>query len=137
MTAQVTADPQVPHRPRRGRHLALVAVLALSAVSLCLSPVLAPSAGAQAGATTTTDPVDNRRFGDIIPKPNSGKAPETAGDPGGWLQVSLFFLICAAVVAIVFAVWRQSRRARERRAAAGLDPVELAKQRGEGVRQPR
>ncbi len=137
MTAQVTTDPQVPHRRFRGRRLVLVATLALSALSLCLTPMLAPSAGAQPGATTTTDPVDNRRFGDIIPKPNSGKAPETAGDPGGWLQVSLFFLICAAVIVIVLAVWRQSRRARERRAAAGLDPVELAKRRGEGVRQPR
>lgn len=137
MTAQVTADPQVPHRPRRGRYVGLVAALALSALALGLSPMLAPGAGAQAGATTTTDPVDNRRFGDIIPKPNSGKAPETAGDPGGWLQVSLFFLICAAVIVIALAVWRQSRKARERRAAVGLDPVELAKRRGEGVRPPR
>ena len=136
MTAPVPADQQVPARSR-GRRAGLIALLALSALTLALSPMLAPAAGAQAGATTTTDPVDNRRFGDIIPKPNSGKAPETPGDPGGWLQVSLFFLICAAVIGIVLLVWWQSRKARERRAAAGLDPVELAKQRGEGVRPPR
>jgi len=136
MTDPVTAD-QVPDRSPRGRRLGLVALLALTALTLCLSPMLAPGAGAQPGATTTTDPVDNRRFGDIIPEPNSGKAPETPGDPGGWLQVSLFFLICAAVIGIVALVWWQSRKARERRAAAGLDPVELAKRRGEGTRQPR
>ena len=137
MTAPVTPDPQVRTSSTRRRRVGLIALLSACILALGASPMLAPSAGAQAGATTTTDPIDNRRFGDIIPKPNSGKAPETAGDPGGWLQVSLFFLICAAVVAIVFAVWWQSRKARERRAAAGLDPVELAKRRGEGVRQPR
>ena len=128
-----------PDRRQRARRIAVAAVALLLAAALGLGALasLAPPASAQAGATTTTDPVDDRRLGDIIPEPNTGRAPETPGDPGGWLQVSLFFLICAAVIAIVLVVWRQSRRARERRAEAGLDPVEVAKRRGEGVRQPR
>jgi hypothetical protein len=137
MTAPVTADHLDPSpRTRRNRAVVLATLLAC-AVSFGLGALLPSAAGAQGGVTTTTDPVDNRRIGDIIPEPNSGKAPETPGDPGGWLQVSLFFLICGAVIAMVVAVWLQGRRARERRAAAGLDPVELARQRGEGVRRPR
>jgi hypothetical protein len=137
MTAPVTADRQ-DRSTRTGRvSAAVLAVLLACAVSFGLGALLPSTAAAQGGVTTTTDPIDNRRLGDIIPEPNSGKAPETPGEPGGWLQVSLFFLICGAVIAMVLAVWLQGRRARARRAAAGLDPVDLARQRGEGVRQPR
>ena len=85
--------------------------------------------------TTSTLPVDNRELGNSLPKPNRGAAPQSAGDPGGWLQTSLFFLICGGVVLIAVAVWRISRRARLRRTAAGLDPVQLARARGKGVRR--
>lgn len=94
-------------------------------------------AGAQPGETTTTLPLDTRTgLGDIVPKPNSGREPLTPGDPGGWQQGMLFFIICAAIIVIVGVVAWTGMRARKRRDAAGYDPVELARQRGEGVRRP-
>ena len=99
---------------------------------------VAVRAGAQtsdgSGATTTSVVVDNRELGRIIQRPNAGKPPESAGDPGGWLQVSLFFLICGVIVLLVLGVAWRSRVLRERRKAAGLDPVDVAKRTGEGVR---
>ena len=86
--------------------------------------------------TTTSTVIDNRELGRIIQRPNAGKAPETPGDPGGWLQVSLFFLICAVVVVMAIGVWWRSRVLRDRRGAAGLDPVAMARARGEGTRRP-
>lgn len=126
----------------RHRLLPPVLFLVLTVLGLAMS---VSTAAAQSGdpvspedtfGTTSTLPVDSRQLGDMIPKPNTGMEPQSAGDPGGWLQVSLFFLICAAIVVIGLAVWWSSRRARARRAAAGLDPVSLARARGEGVRGP-
>jgi uncharacterized membrane protein YgcG len=90
-------------------------------VAACTSVVLFAT-------TASADP-------EIIPKPNSGQAPQSPGDPGGWLQISLFFLLCAVVIGIALGVWWSSRRARERRKEAGLDPVTLARARGEGIRR--
>lgn len=123
---------------RHGRHLfpALLAAAVVATLAAGGSPAEAQES-AQPGVTTTTLPTDNRQLGDIIPQPNTGREPQTAGEPGGWLQVSLFFLLIAAVVVIASAVWWTSRRARQRREAAGLDPISVARRRGEGVRQPR
>lgn len=108
-------------------------LLVASSFLIGLAPVGAQS-GDDTPQTTSTLPTDNRQLGDMIPKPNTGMEPQSAGDPGGWLQVSLFFIICAAIVIIATAIWWSSRRARERRSAAGRDPVSLAKARGEGLR---
>jgi hypothetical protein len=127
------------HRVTSPLRAAVASSLLVGAVLLTSSFLLGVSpAGAQSGddtpQTTSTLPVDNRQLGDMIPKPNTGMEPQSAGDPGGWLQVSLFFLICAAIIIIATAIWWTSRRARERRSAAGMDPVSLAKARGEGLR---
>jgi hypothetical protein len=99
---------------------------------------VAPAAGAQTSGeddvTTTSQVIDNRELGNIIQKPNAGKPAEDPGDPGGWLQVSLFFLICTVIVLLVVGVTWRSKVLRERRKAAGLDPVDVAKRTGEGVR---
>ena len=58
---------------------------------------------------------DNRQLGNSITRPDSGADPVDAGDPGGWLQVSLFFLICGGIVAIIGLAWWSARRARRRR----------------------
>jgi len=128
----------------RARHSGLtVAVLgALAALVVCLGvaalDVAVPAtAGAQPSETTTTQPVDDQDFGEIIPRPNSGRPPEHPGDRGGWQQLALFFVILAAIAAIAVAVWWSSRRARRRREAEGTDPLSLAKARGEGLRRPR
>lgn len=111
-------------------------VLLVVATAVLSGGPAAADESAQAGETTTTLPVDNRQLGDIIPQPNVGREPQSAGDPGGWLQTSLFFLLVAAVFVIVAAVWRSSRRARQKREESGMDPVTLARKRGEGVRRP-
>lgn len=120
------------------RHLALAAALLV-----VLLWGAAGTAGAQSDdtpsndttvQTTSTLPTDNRELGNSLPKPGQGMEPRDAGDPGGWLQTSLFFLICAAILVIVGLVWRSSSRARARRTAEGQDPVQLARARGEGVR---
>jgi hypothetical protein len=121
-------------------------LLVLVAAATCLLMALASPSAAQsedpAGSdetvvTTSTLPTDNRNLGEMIPRPFTGMEPQDPGDPGGWLQVSLFFLLVLAVVGISTGVWWTSRRARQRRDAAGFDPVELAKRRGEGVRRAR
>jgi hypothetical protein len=50
----------------------------------------------------------------IIPEPGSGREPRDAGERGGWMQSTLFFLLCGAIVLIGLLVWRESRRARRR-----------------------
>jgi hypothetical protein len=52
---------------------------------------------------------------DIIPLPNSGRAPEEAGDRGGALQILVFVLIVAGVGGIVTMIVRESRRNRAAR----------------------
>jgi hypothetical protein len=122
------------HRPNPAlRAVVALVVLVASTLVIGVGPTAAQS-GDDTPQTTSTLPTDNRQLGDMIPKPNTGMEPQSAGDPGGWLQVSLFFIICAAIVVIATAIWWSSRRARLRRADAGLDPVSLAKARGEGLR---
>ncbi len=129
-----THPAPAPRRPAR-RVLRAVAAAALAAVvATTLALVSVAPVAAQPGATTSTLPTDNRELGNSLPKPNRGMTPQDAGDPGGWLQMSLFFLLCAAIVAIAGLVWWSSRRARARREAAGLDPVSVARRKGVGVR---
>ena len=72
--------------------------------------------------------------GNIVRPPYCGEEPESRDDPGGWLQVSLFFIVCGVVVAMCLFVWWRSRVMRRERAAAGLDPVAVARRSGEGLR---
>lgn len=90
----------------------------------------------EVGDTTTTQPEDHRVFGKSLTRPNEGMEPQDPGDPGGWLQSSLFFIVCGAVILLALGVSLRSRQIRERRRAAGLDPLDLARATGEGVRAP-
>lgn len=137
--------------PRRGSTVGAALVGVVAALALTLSMAISPAAGAdeltQDGGPTTTlerEPLPGQAPtgaecgpGNIVRHPDCGREPVDAGDPGGSLQVTLFFLVCAAVVGMAAAVWWRARRARARRRAAGLDPLELARARGEGVRKPR
>ena len=51
----------------------------------------------------------------IIPKPNSGHAPEDSGDRGGWAQLTLLGLLVVAVGGIGYVVIRGSTRSRANR----------------------
>ena len=131
MTSLRTAA--VPGPARRVVRASVAAVMVALVATFAVFASAAPVA-AQPGETTSTLPTDNREMGNSLPKPNRGMEPQDAGDPGGWLQTSLFFLICGAIVVIVGLVWWSSRRARLRREAAGLDPVSVARRTGAGVR---
>ena len=131
MTSLRTAA--VPGPARRVVRASIAAVMVALVATVAVFGSAAPVA-AQPGETTSTLPTDNRELGNSLPKPNRGMQPQDAGDPGGWLQTSLFFLICGAIVVIVGLVWWTSRRARARRDAAGLDPVSVARRTGSGVR---
>ena len=72
--------------------------------------------------------------GHIVRPPYCGQEPKSRDDPGGWLQVSLFFIVCGVVIAMCLFVWWRSRVMRRERAAAGLDPVSVARRSGEGLR---
>lgn len=84
-------------------------ILATAALALALL-VAAPHAWAQTDGDATTTSVPEG--GDIIPRPNTGSAPEDAGDRGGALQTVLFVGIVAGVVVMAGVLVRQSRRAR-------------------------
>lgn len=126
-------EPLRRSRPRRALLVALSFVMAAGAV------LAVPSvAGAQDAPTTTVaevGPVSDCSPGHIVRRPDCGIPPESPTDPGGWIQVSLFYLICAAVVGIVAFVWWRSRVARNERRAAGRDPLTLARASGQGVRR--
>ena len=93
------------------RHRILTALLVV-AVTVGLSLVGPATARAQEPPSTgmTTQ--------DIIPKPNSGRAPTEAGDRGGALQLLLPAVLVVAVGGAVLHLRRQSRQARS---ALGTD----------------
>lgn len=64
--------------------------------------------------TTTTERAPDAEQG-IIPEPNSGHAPDEAGDRGGALQLLVLGLIVVAMAGGVALVVRESRRNLARR----------------------
>ena len=142
--------PEIPARPaalragagpRRSARAALALVASLIAATVLLTTSSVATAqdvtdtpdGLQATTTVVGEvgPVSECSPGHIVRKPNCGIPPQSPTDPGGWLQLSLFYLICAAVVGMVGFVWWRSRVARNERRAAGLDPLTLARERGQ------
>jgi hypothetical protein len=122
--------------------LATRVTVAVTTASITLAGLLAGPAGAQddPGITTTTQPLTGGGdLGHIVKRPNSGVAPRTPGDPGGWMQVWLFWLICAALIGMTLLVWYRSHRARAALKAGGHDRVTIARARahGRGPRTPR
>jgi hypothetical protein len=88
------------------RHRTLIALVALGLVAglALVGPAMA-QAQDPPPATGMTTP-------DIVPRPNSGRAPTEAGDRGGALQLLLPAVLLAAVGGGVLHLTRQSRRAR-------------------------
>jgi uncharacterized protein HemX len=92
-------------------------VVLLAVVLMAAGP--SPRAAAQEPDATSTTPSIQVPTQDIVPEPNSGRAPSEAGDRGGVLQVGLLLLVVAAVAGAVVALVRQSRRARGLDGGAG------------------
>ena len=87
----------------RGRGVASLAVLFL---------LLAVTLGATTPSALAQDGGGDVPTQDIIPRPDSGEAPEEAGDRGGSLQLLIFGLVVAAIVGGATYVAIQSKRAR-------------------------
>jgi hypothetical protein len=75
------------------------------------SPVL-PKLPIQDSQTAQTAPVPtpSPTMPSALPRPNSGRKPETPGDPGGWQQAALFGTILLALAFIGWRVWANTRR---------------------------
>ena len=84
----------------------------LAALALVALALLAPPAAAQEPGTTTTS-LPQVPTQEIVPQPNTGTAPEDAGDRGGALQLAVLGLVVMAIGVAVGVVVRQSRRARQ------------------------
>lgn len=127
LTARARARRSGPDVPtgRCGREDPGVHRLALRLVAMVLTAlvavvgVAAPAAVAQDGdpEPTVAPSGEDLPLGDIIPRPNSGQAPDSPNDPGGWQQYLVFGLILAGLATIFGLAVRESRRARARRDA--------------------
>lgn len=90
----------------------LLAVVACLLLSIAPPAFAAPVGDGDAPVTTLGQQPDG---GGIIPRPDSGRAPEDAGDRGGALQTVVFVVILGGVVVIATLVVRESRKARAER----------------------
>lgn len=87
------------------------------ALHALLTGALVVALAVGSGVTTATvgaqePPSTGMTTQDIVPKPNSGRAPDEAGDRGGALQLLLPVVIAASLGGAVLHLRRQSRRAR-------------------------
>jgi hypothetical protein len=86
------------------------------ALTLVAATMLAPSFSVHAQTETTTTTVnmtDDSQAGQtksVIPKPNSGSAPQQAGDRGGALQIGLFGVLVLALAFIGAVIIRSTMR---------------------------
>jgi hypothetical protein len=103
----------------RLRLLLLAGLAGLVALALLVAPGPVSAQEGEGGDQVPTQ--------DIVPRPNSGEAPEEAGDRGGALQLLLPALIVAAIGGGVWHISRQARRAQ---------PSEIARQAGSPSRKP-
>ncbi len=81
-------------------------------VLLIVVTVLVLVGSAALPAAAQENPKPEAPTQDIVPRPNSGEAPEEAGDRGGALQLLVVGLIVVAVGGAVAHLVRQSHRAR-------------------------
>lgn len=108
----------------RGRSApGLGAAVALLALALLVGTGLGGPAAAQDGEVPVEVPTQ-----DIIPEPDSGEAPEEAGDRGGGLQLAVFGLVVAAILGGGAYVTVQSRRARAAGGQPSGSPARMASQ---------
>lgn len=93
----------------------MVMWVSLAAVAATVPAASPAAAQADPDPTPTVTVQGDAPVGDIIPRPNSGRAPENPGDRGGFLQVGLLFFIIGVILAGAAYLWWQSRRLRRAR----------------------
>ena len=124
MTTAAARSPQRRTAAARAGLLTVLLLVTAPSVATGAGAATAPTGSGSVTATTAPTPVATP---DIIPLPNSGKAPETPGDRGGWQQQVLFFSICGAILVGIGLIWRESRTKRRRQ---GRLPTRSAKNGG-------
>lgn len=97
---------------RPGRLLLTVLAAVVVAVTFSIAPVHAGAAVPVQYDSPTTTIVDSEG---IIPRPNSGVAPQDAGDRGGALQTALFLGMVGGIALIGGLIYRESKKARQAR----------------------
>jgi hypothetical protein len=120
----------------RGRALAGVAVLLVASITVLAVPARVGAEGsAGGGVTAVAQPADDPDGDpstddapvpeqDMIPEPNSGRAPTDAGDRGGALQALVLVSIAIGVGGIAVLAVRESRRAQARRVGGSDGPAQ-------------
>jgi hypothetical protein len=120
----------------RGRALAGVAVLLVASITVLAVPARVGAEGsAGGGVTAVAQPADDPDGDpstddapvpeqDMIPEPNSGRAPTDAGDRGGALQALVLLSIAIGVGGIAVLAVRESRRAQARRVGGSDGPAQ-------------
>ncbi len=109
------------HRCQPRRSIVVALLVAFALVAMGPTPVGAADTEAIVATETDTTPTTQVETdgpspaGNILPRPGSGQAPESAGDPGGWLQYTVFGLIIGGVALIALLVARESKKARAAR----------------------
>ena len=120
----------------RGRALAGMAVLLVASITVLAVPARVGAEGsAGGGVTAVAQPADDPDGDpstddapvpeqDMIPEPNSGRAPTDAGDRGGALQALVLLSIAIGVGGIAVLAVRESRRAQARRVGGSDGPAQ-------------
>jgi hypothetical protein len=87
----------------------ILAVIALAAAALLGSAAIALAAPAAAQEDSTDQPVVPESP-TALPRANSGRAPQQAGDRGGALQLALFAILLGGLTFIASVIVRSARR---------------------------
>ncbi|MCB0977067.1 MAG: hypothetical protein KDB02_06370 [Acidimicrobiales bacterium] len=112
-----------PPDPRGPMFFAAAVVFGAVLLGAVAVAFFAGDSGESTSATTTTmvlgpdgSVVPQVERPSSLPRPNSGKKPEEAGDPGGWEQLTVFALVAVGMLGIGTVVFRGGKRTRARRA---------------------
>jgi hypothetical protein len=113
-----------------------MAVLLVASITVLAVPARVGAEGsAGGGVTAVAQPADDPDGDpstddapvpeqDMIPEPNSGRAPTDAGDRGGALQALVLLSIAIGVGGIAVLAVRESRRAQARRVGGSDGPAQ-------------
>lgn len=121
----ILCRPSAPRRRATGTLLVLTVVLLFGAG---LASAGEP-AGDGSGPAPTNEVPDQVPGGGIIPAPDSGEAPDSPGDRGGWAQLGLLAVLVGGLGVMVALVVRSARRApRDPSPQRGVDGSDDARQ---------
>jgi hypothetical protein len=90
--------------------MVVVAALVVRSPAVGGLPLAQQEPAPTASTASTTTLFEGEDLPGVIPRPNQGREPRHAGDPGGWLQLTLAALVVAAVAAIFAVVARSASR---------------------------